>query len=233
MILACSQGLRGALIVWALTLTSTLTYPPHHSLCLPLTPPSSVSLLPMLTRFLPQSTNSLPLTPPPPLTSYLLPYLQATAAQSDGESDGDESHGAMVLSGVVAACPGSCPQWQSLELSGSCLPFLWPGWPSSACQPPWWSLADIQYNLLGAVRPTHISPLTSLPRCLLQSWQRLHVLLYRAAGWSFCLWGTWFECAGVGSCYMTSLSLDEDKGVLRCRVHDAETDNVPSGLSDF
>lgn len=36
MILACSQGLGGTLIVWALTLTSTLTYLPHHSHCLPL-----------------------------------------------------------------------------------------------------------------------------------------------------------------------------------------------------
>lgn len=81
------------------------------------------------------------------------------------------SHMFVVFSGVVAACPESCPQWQTLELSGSCLSFPWPGWPGLACQSLWWSLADIQYNLLGAVRLTHISPLTSSPRCLLKSWQ--------------------------------------------------------------
>ena len=51
MILACSQGLRGALIVWALTLTSTLTYPPHHSLRLPLTLLSLCFLLPCSPAF--------------------------------------------------------------------------------------------------------------------------------------------------------------------------------------
>lgn len=184
MILACSQGPRGVLIVWALTLTSTLTYLPHHSLCLPLTPSLCfVSLLPCSPGFLPQSTNTLPLAP---LLFLLLPYLQATMEQADGESDGDESHGAVgfFFSGVVAACPGSCSQWQLLELSGSCLPFLRPGWPSSACQPPWWSLADIRCNLLGAVMLAHISHLTSLQCCLLKSWQRLHVLLCIAVGWS-------------------------------------------------
>ena len=51
MILACSQCLRGPVIVSALTLTSTLTYLPHHSLCLRLTPPSVGGFSPaLLTR---------------------------------------------------------------------------------------------------------------------------------------------------------------------------------------
>ena len=105
----------------------------------------------------------------------------------------------------MAACPGSCPRWQSLELSGSCLPFLRPGWPSSACQPPWWSLSDIQYNLLGAVRPTHISPLTSLPRCLLKSWRRLHALPCGAAAGAEL--GLSVKTLGA----VTSLSLGEER----------------------
>lgn len=76
MILPSSQGPRVALIVWALTLTSTLTYPPHHSLCLtpPHPPPPFCFLcfcLALITVFLPMTTNSLPL-------ARLLPSLPAS-----------------------------------------------------------------------------------------------------------------------------------------------------------
>lgn len=70
MIVACSLGLRRALIVWVLTFTSTLTR-------LPLTPPSLCIPPAPLNHLLPQSTNSLPLTLLLPSLPYLPPYLQA------------------------------------------------------------------------------------------------------------------------------------------------------------
>lgn len=62
LIWSCSQGLRVALIVLVLTLTSRLIYPPHHSVC-----PLHLLLLSLFLscpahRFLPMSTNSFPLT---------------------------------------------------------------------------------------------------------------------------------------------------------------------------
>lgn len=166
MILACSQGLRGILIVWALTLPSTLTHLPHHALCLPLNPSlCSVSLLPCSLGFLPQSTTTFPLTP---LLSYLLLYLQATMKQSDVVEwwRWVTWHFGFFLVVWWQPVLGPVLSDSCLSCLGAACLFLRPGWPSSACQPPWWSLADIRYNLLGAVMPAHISHLTSLQCCL-------------------------------------------------------------------
>lgn len=60
--------------------------------------------------------------------------------QSDVESDGDESHGTLGFFSFFVAwwqpVLGPVLSDSLLELSGSCLPFLRPGWPSLACQPP-------------------------------------------------------------------------------------------------
>lgn len=129
-----------------------------------------------------QLTHPLPL-----LVSYLLPYLQATSELSDE----DESHDAVCVfflfiikwhGGSLSWVP-FCPHW---VLQSSCLgaaaaafsPAAWLAPPQPPCQHPWWSLADMQSNLLGAVRPSYIKPLTSPPCYLLMSWWGLHVLLW-------------------------------------------------------
>lgn len=112
----------------------------------------------------------------PPLLSYLLPYLQATTEQSDG----DESHGSVVVVPFLFLIRSVCVWWQPVlswvpvlgDGRWSCLRaarlFCGLAGPAQPVSPHDDHRADVQYNLLGAVRPTHVSPLTSLPRCLFE-----------------------------------------------------------------
>lgn len=172
MILECSQSLRGCLIVWALTLASTLTHLPRHC---PSPPLSFVCLLACSPGFLPQS--------PFPISFPISRQLWNIALFSFFH---------FFHSSVVTACPKSYSHWQSHELSRSCLPFQCRGWLSSACQSPWWSLADVHYNLLGAVILPYISHLTSLLCCLLKSRDFMcsHADLLNGA-WLVCQSGCW------------------------------------------
>lgn len=87
MILACSRGLRGSFDCLSINIHINLSASSLSLFSPPPLPLLSVSLLPGSPRFfLSQQTLT-------PLISYLLPYLQATTEQSDG----DESHGAVFL----------------------------------------------------------------------------------------------------------------------------------------
>lgn len=129
---------------------NTLTHLPDHFLRLPLTHSALLSLMPRSPSFPPRPANA-------PLVSRRPAYLQATKQQSDG----DESHGTLDLffsfpSALVLAARDACLSCLGASRLSSIL--AGPTQPVSSHDA---HRLTLQYNLLGAVTPPHISHFTS------------------------------------------------------------------------